>query len=98
MSAIPVQRVVSAAGFVAFSGGKAIRGPQGSGILAGRRDLIDSVRLQTLDLDVDVVAWAAREGDEPPHHGLLAPEAVAAADRAHVEAALGRLAGAGAAE
>ena len=43
----------SAAGFVAFSGGKAIRGPQGSGSLAGRRDLIDSVRLQTLDLDVD---------------------------------------------
>ena len=82
-----MQRVVSAAGFVAFSGGKAIRGPHGFGILAGRRDLIDSVRLQTLDLDVDVVAWAAREGDEP-HHGL-APEPVAAADRAHVEAARG---------
>ena len=97
VSAIPVQRVVSAAGFVAFSGGKAIRGPHGFGILAGRRDLLDSVRLQTLDLDVDVVAWAAREGDEPPHHGL-APEPVAAADRAHVGAALGRLAGAGAAE
>jgi D-glucosaminate-6-phosphate ammonia-lyase len=55
---------------VAFSGGKAIRGPQGSGILAGRRELIESVRLQTLDMDVDVVAWAEREGTEPPHHGL----------------------------
>ena len=55
---------------VAFSGGKALRGPQGSGILAGRRDLIESVRLQTLDMDVDVEAWSAREGAEPPHHGL----------------------------
>src|SRR5919206_339319 len=44
------------AALVAFSGGKAIRGPQGSGILAGRRDLIASVRLQTLDMDVDVAA------------------------------------------
>jgi L-seryl-tRNA(Ser) seleniumtransferase len=58
------------AALVAFSGGKAIRGPQGSGILAGRRELIESVRLQTLDMDVDVVAWAEREGAEPPHHGL----------------------------
>jgi len=58
------------AGLVAFSGGKAIRGPQASGVLAGRRDLIESVRLQTLDMDVDVEAWVAREGAEPPHHGL----------------------------
>jgi L-seryl-tRNA(Ser) seleniumtransferase len=58
------------AALVAFSGGKAIRGPQGSGILAGRRDLIESVRLQTLDMDVDVPGWTAAEGSEPPHHGL----------------------------
>lgn len=58
------------AALVAFSGGKAIRGPQGSGVLAGRRELIQSVRLQTLDMDVDALAWAAREGAEPPHHGL----------------------------
>lgn len=58
------------AALVAFSGGKAIRGPQGSGILAGRRDLIESVRLQTLDMDIDISAWIAREGSEPPHHGL----------------------------
>ena len=31
-------------------------------ILAGRRELIESVRLQTLDMDVDVEAWIAREG------------------------------------
>jgi D-glucosaminate-6-phosphate ammonia-lyase len=58
------------AALVAFSGGKAIRGPQGSGILAGRRELIESVRLQTLDMDVNVTSWASAEGGEPPHHGL----------------------------
>ena len=50
------------AALVVFSGGKAIRGPQGSGVLAGRRELIESVRLQTLDMDVDVEAWIEREG------------------------------------
>src|SRR5439155_18294473 len=66
-----LQRFVDeGAALVAYSGGKAIRGPQGAGLLAGRRDLIASVRLQTLDLDVDAVAWFAREGAEPPHHGL----------------------------
>ena len=58
------------AALVAFSGGKAIRGPQGSGVLAGRRELIESVRLQTLDMDVDVESWIEREATEPPHHGL----------------------------
>lgn len=62
--------VEAGAALVAFSGGKAMRGPQGSGILAGRRDLIESVRLQTLDMDVDVAEWIAAEGGEPPHHGL----------------------------
>jgi len=37
-----------------FSGGKAIGGPQGSGILCGGRDLIMSAVLQQLDLDI---AW-----------------------------------------
>ena len=64
------QAIRAGAALVAFSGGKAIRGPQGSGILAGRRDLIESVRLQTLDMDVDVPWWVELEGSEPPHHGL----------------------------
>ncbi|WP_136601510.1 aminotransferase class V-fold PLP-dependent enzyme [Salinigranum halophilum] len=38
------------ADLVAFSGGKAIRGPQTTGILAGRRDLIRSVAAQHLDM------------------------------------------------
>lgn len=35
------------ADLVAFSGGKGLRGPQGSGILAGRGDLIHAARLQS---------------------------------------------------
>lgn len=42
--------VEEGADLVAFSGGKAIRGPQSSGILAGRADLIQSVARQHLDM------------------------------------------------
>lgn len=38
------------ANLVAYSGGKAIRGPQNTGILCGRRDLIASAALQHLDM------------------------------------------------
>jgi L-seryl-tRNA(Ser) seleniumtransferase len=40
------------AALVAFSGGKAIGGPQASGILAGKRELIAGAALQMLDLDL----------------------------------------------
>jgi L-seryl-tRNA(Ser) seleniumtransferase len=49
------------ADLVAFSGGKTIRGPQASGILAGRADLIRSVALQHQDLDVLPETWSGRE-------------------------------------
>jgi len=38
------------ADLVAFSGGKGIRGPQNSGILCGRRDLVASALLQMIDM------------------------------------------------
>lgn len=45
------------ADLVVYSGGKAIRGPQTTGILAGRRDLIQSVALQHLDMHAAEEVW-----------------------------------------
>ena len=49
--------VAEGADLVSMSGGKAIAGPQGSGILCGRRDLISASALQHLDLDVLYELW-----------------------------------------
>ena len=45
------------ADLVSISGGKAILGPQGSGILCGRRDLVASALLQSLDHDLFFEQW-----------------------------------------
>lgn len=61
---------------VAFSGGKHIGGPQASGILCGKRDLILSVALQHQDMDVFPETWPWRQLISkrtvigPPHHGI----------------------------
>jgi L-seryl-tRNA(Ser) seleniumtransferase len=65
------------ADLVAFSGGKAIGGPQASGILCGRADLVASALMQMLDMDVRHDAWNPPREFAPlaqlrglPHHGI----------------------------
>jgi len=72
------QFIAMGADLVAYSGGKGIRGPQASGILCGRRDLIAAVALQNLD----VAGFSFNTWNPPPslipkeklrgipHHGI----------------------------
>lgn len=69
--------VARGADLVSFSGGKAIQGPQASGVLCGRADLIRAVLLSHLDMDQPLRTWSPPPALFPrglskplPRHGL----------------------------
>ncbi len=51
--------VADGSDLVCFSGGKYIRGPQASGFVCGRRDLISAIAWQHLDMDFTPGVWTA---------------------------------------
>ena len=54
--------IAAGADLVAMSGGKAFRGPQSTGFLLGRRDLVTAALLQMLDMDVAPASWTPPAG------------------------------------
>ena len=69
--------IAEGADLVAFSGGKGVRGPQASGFLCGRKDLVQSVALNHLDFDIDLKLTSPPLDLIPvdrlpglPHHGI----------------------------
>jgi L-seryl-tRNA(Ser) seleniumtransferase len=69
--------IAEGASLVAYSGGKAIHGPQGTGILCGQKDLVAAALIQQLDMDILAETWMPPVGlldsffkDRLPHHGL----------------------------
>ncbi|MEM7030306.1 MAG: aminotransferase class V-fold PLP-dependent enzyme [Chloroflexota bacterium] len=51
--------ITAGADLVIFSGGKYIRGPQASGFVCGRQDLMAAIAWQHLDMDVTPGVWTA---------------------------------------
>ena len=68
--------IAAGADLIAVSGGKALRGPAGSGILAGRRDLVLSATMQHQDMYTTQELFPGPFGTpeeafpHPGHHGM----------------------------
>lgn len=78
------------ADLVAVSGGKGFRGPQASGLLLGRADLIDAVAAHHQDLDERAQTWPIRPAATPPRHGIGRPTKVGREQVAGLLAAIER--------
>lgn len=75
--------IAEGADLVCYSGGKAVGGPQASGILCGKRDLVMAAALQHLDQDIHWEQWNPLPAlfDKAripglPHHGIGRPAKV----------------------
>jgi L-seryl-tRNA(Ser) seleniumtransferase len=83
--------IAMGADLVAFSGGKAIGGPQASGILAGRADLVGSALAQQLDMDIRAEVWTPPALLAPIIRGAAPPHGIGRGFKAGKEEIIGLL-------
>lgn len=81
------------ADLVVFSGGKALRGPQASGLVLGRPDLVATIRRLQEDTDADCELWAQRGRGALWQQGIGRAMKVGPATMLGIEAALAEFLG-----